>query len=71
MTDRYHSLTVALDKDVRQDDCQPLMDAICQMRGVIDVRGNVSGPDMHMGYLRAKNELSKKLWKVLWPNSGL
>ena len=68
MTDRYHSLTVALGKDVRADDCQPLIDAIRQMRGVIDVSGNVSGPDMHMGYLRAKNELSKKLWEVLWPS---
>jgi hypothetical protein len=70
MTDRYHSLTVVLGKDVREDDCQPLIDAIRHMRGVIDVSGNVSGFD-DIGYMRARNELSKKLWKVLWPNSGL
>ena len=28
MTDKYHSLIVVLEENIRQDDCQPIIDAI-------------------------------------------
>ena len=40
MTDRYNILTVALEKDLRDDDAQALINAIKMMRGVADVAGN-------------------------------
>ena len=37
MTDRIHALTVALDKDIRDDDVQALAAAIGQLRHVVGV----------------------------------
>lgn len=35
MTDRYHTLTVVLERDMRDDDAAALIAAIGQLRGVI------------------------------------
>lgn len=37
MADRIHCLTVALDKDIREDDIPPLINAVRQLRGVAGV----------------------------------
>jgi hypothetical protein len=42
VTDRYHSLTVVLQDDTRDDAASALIDAIMMMRGVVAVSGNVS-----------------------------
>lgn len=34
MTDRYRTLVVVLEASAREDDLQPLMDAICMLQGV-------------------------------------
>ena len=67
MTDRFHSLTVALEVNIRDDDCQPLIDAIKQMRGVVDVSGNVADSTSWMAEARVKSDLAKKLYAVLYP----
>jgi hypothetical protein len=60
MTDRIHSLTVVLEEDVREDDVQSLMQAICHMRNVAAVDGVVSDIVSHMAETRAKLELGAK-----------
>lgn len=65
MTDRYHSFTVVLDKDIREDDAEHLMNAIRCLKGVIDVSGNVSDYDMHAAYARVRSELAQKLYEAL------
>lgn len=67
MTDRYYALTVVLEKDIRDDDAQPLIDAIKQMRGVLDVAGEVSDLGNYVAESRVKSELGKKMWEVLYP----
>jgi hypothetical protein len=42
MTDRFHSLTVVLEKDMRDDDAKSLQEAISHLRGVCMVTGNTS-----------------------------
>jgi hypothetical protein len=42
MTERFNTLTVVLEKDMRDDDAETLLTAIRQMRGVLSVKGNVS-----------------------------
>ena len=42
MTDRHSGYVVVLDKDVREDDAQPIIAAIKQIRGVADVVPNVT-----------------------------
>lgn len=70
MTDRIHALTVVLEKDVRDDDCEPLINAIRQMRGVADVTTHVSDPSSYMAEIRAKHELGQKVLAVIYPPTG-
>lgn len=65
MTDRYHSFTVVLEEDIRKDDAEYLMNAIRCLKHVVDVSGNVSDPNIYVAHIRARSELSKKLWEVL------
>lgn len=67
MTDRFHTLTVALEKDMRSDDAEALIDAICRLRGVLNVTGNVVDPGLWMAEQRVRQDLSAKLWAVLHP----
>lgn len=65
MTDRYHTLTVVLEHDMRDDDCASTMAAIAHVRGVLSVTGVVSDPESWMAETRAKAELRKKLLEAL------
>ena len=67
MTDRYNALTIVLEKDVRDDDAEALLNAIRQLRGVLSVTGNVADLDSHMAQERARRELGENLWRVLHP----
>jgi hypothetical protein len=65
MSDRYNSLIVFLKKDIKDEDAKPLIEAIKQLRGVLDVQPNVSDMLSHLAEERARRELTDKLWKVL------
>lgn len=67
MTDRFNSLTVVLERDIREDDAEALINAINQLRGVLSVSGNVSDVTSHIAEERAKREIGDKLWSVLYP----
>ena len=67
MTDRYNALTVVLEQDIRDDDAEALLSAIRQLRGVLSVRGNVADLGDHLAQARAQQNISKKLWDVLYP----
>jgi hypothetical protein len=65
MTDRYNALTVVLDHDIREDDAEPLINAIRCMKGVIKVKGNVADPDDYIARSQVKHELQMKLFELL------
>ena len=67
MTDRYNTLTVALENDIRDDDAEVLISAIKQLRGVITVTGNVVDGSEWLIEQRVRHELEKKLWNALYP----
>lgn len=67
MTDRFNVLTVALEKDIREDDAQVLISAIMQLRGVLSVEGHVSDPNSWAAEQRVRKELHEKLFAVLHP----
>ncbi len=69
MTDRYSKLTVVLETDMRSDDAESLINAIKQMRGVLDVSGDVMDSGSYLAEARVRNEMSKKLWEVLYPKT--
>jgi len=65
MTDRYYALTIALEKDIREDDCEHLINAIKMLRGVLNVTPKVVSPDTWMAEQRAYSSLQQKIYKVL------
>lgn len=71
MTDRYNAVLVVLDKDIRDDDAQPLLSAIMQLKSVISVEGNVAGPVDHIAQTRATRELKLKMWNTLMGDEPL
>ena len=68
MTNKIHSLTVILEKDVREDECNRLIHAIMMLRGVLNVTTFVSDANSYMAEARAKSELHMKLFKAIYPN---
>lgn len=71
MTDRYHSLTVVLERDMRDDDAEPILHAIRMIKGVVSVKGEVADPASFMAVMRARRELCEKLLDVIQPHSRL
>jgi len=65
MTDRIHGIVVTLDKDIRIDDAQPTIDAIKQIKGVIDARPVATSAEDHLNRMRVRTELAARLWEVI------
>lgn len=68
MSDRINTITVVLEKDTRDDDCEAILNAIRMTKGVLSVTPNVADPGEYMAIERARHDLGKKLWKVLYPD---
>jgi len=68
MTDRYHTLTVTLEREIRDDDAEALIKAIMQMRGVLDVQGEVAEFEFYAAREQAKRDLREELLEVLLPD---
>lgn len=67
MTDRFNSLTVVLEHDIREDDALAIISAIKHIRGVLSVSGNVSDITTHVACERAKHELGERILDVVYP----
>ena len=65
MSDRINALTVILEKDIRDDDCEQLKAAISQLRGVLEVKARVANHQDVIAYTRARHVLEKRLWDAL------
>lgn len=65
MTDRYNALTVVLEKNMRSDDAQQLIEAILLLRGVLSVVPNVADLNSAVADRRARSELLEKLIQML------
>ncbi len=66
MTDRFNTLTVVLEKDIRDDDTEGLIEAIRRLRGVLNVAGNIADSNSWMAEERARYDLGQKLLEVLY-----
>lgn len=65
MTDRLKGCWVVFEKDIREDDAGGLLNVIKSIKGVLDVTPSVSDSNDWMNRARIKDELIKKLFKVL------
>ena len=64
MTDRYNAFIVILESNIRDDEAQQTIDAIKQIRGVLDVVPHVADSNTAIAEARAKNELWRKVFAV-------
>lgn len=67
MTDRFHSLTVVLDENLRADDAELLIKAIKMLVGVKTVAGNVADASFYVAETRIRRDLEDKLFAALRP----
>lgn len=65
MTDRIKGLTVVLDRDIRDDDCQAIIDAVSMIRGVLRVEKHVMTGSDYMVREQVRHELEQKLLDAL------
>ena len=65
MSDRVNSLLVILDKDMRDDDVQALVDAIRMMKNVNSVSMNVSDPDTQVAVMRERSRVNNALLDLI------
>jgi len=67
MTEKYYALTVVLEKDVRVDDSEPIVNAIKMIKGVQSIKGNIATPETWMAEERARMDMQKKLLSIVFP----
>lgn len=67
MTDRVNCLHVALERDIREDDVQPLISAILQLRGVLTVTNKTVDFTDWIAVERARADLGQKLIEIVYP----
>lgn len=67
MSDRFHSLVVVLEFDIKDEDAAPIITAIETLRGVASVTGIVSDMESNMAETRALTKLRTQLFDVLYP----
>lgn len=65
MSDRINYITVVLEEDKRDDDCEATLNAIRNIKGVLSADPNVADPADWLAEVRAKRELAEKLWEVI------
>lgn len=65
MSDRINGFIVVLDKEYRDDDVQKTIDAIKQIKGVVEVAPNIVDARDHIAETRIRNELTLKLFNAL------
>jgi len=64
MTDRFSSLTVVLEKDIREDDAEHILNAIRMIKGVLSVKGNVTDINLYITETRVQSKYRDKLWNM-------
>ena len=65
MTDRYNALIVALDRDIREDDAEFIINAIRMIKGVSGVTGNVTDADTFSATIKVTSLVSEKLYQLI------
>lgn len=65
MTDRIHSYSVILDRDLREDDAKSITNAIRMIKGVLKVTHHVSDHNFHAAQARARAETRDRLYKMI------
>lgn len=68
MSDMVKGFTVVLKKDMREEDAEQIMQAIKLMKGVADVKPEITQGGDILHQMRAKSEVKDKLIKFIEEN---
>lgn len=66
MTDRINSLTVVLQREIREDDAEAIIQAISMIKGVGQVTGHVATAEVWAAKQQARWDLQSELREVLF-----
>jgi hypothetical protein len=65
MTDRINSFVVVLDRDLRDDDVNEIVNAIKMIKHVIDVKPHVADLDAIVAQSRVRVQVTQKLHALM------
>lgn len=65
VTDRIKGFVVVLEKDMREEDAERIMQAVRQLRGVCKVEAQAEAAGDYFVRMQVMAELRDKLWDVL------
>jgi len=65
MSDRIRTLTVVLDKDYRDDDCEHIINAILMVKGVISVDPHINNLQDYVARSTSTHDLGMKIIDVI------
>ena len=65
MTDRINAFVVVLEKDMREDDADRILNAIAQIRGVLEVRPHGADTAAVIARAQARGELLARISKTI------
>lgn len=66
MSNRINTVTVILEEEIRDDDCEVILNAIRMIKGVLSVTPNIANVGEYMAIERARHDLKKKLWNAFY-----
>ncbi len=64
MSDRINGVVVVLANDMRIDDAEATMNAMKQIKGVIEVKPKIVGPDDHIVATRMRVQFAQMLQQM-------
>lgn len=69
MTNRHVGYLVVLEEPIREDDAEPIINAIQHIKGVLEVKPVENDPKIQIAKLQVRSELASKIWAVLYPEA--
>lgn len=71
MTDRIDAFIVVLEKDMRDDDVQPTLEAIKHIRGILSVTPHKMDISGYVTSARVRAELFQQILRLFYPEKGI
>lgn len=65
MTDRIKGVLVTFDRDIRDDDCRPIIEALKMVKGVLTVKPYVTSAEDYMMYHKGHMDARMSMMKLL------
>lgn len=65
MTDRIKGVLITFEKDIRDDDAQPIIEALKMIKGVLTVKPYITGMEDYMLYQKGHMDARREMFNYL------